>query len=81
LILRIPDEERKRLGIEEVNFTHARFDNSPYYDIERGTVIEEEIVTSTGPFLVRWKFRQVKLDYAKERTADQTAVRKVDWVW
>jgi len=29
--------------------------------------MEEEIVTSTGPFIIRFKFRQVKMDYKRDR--------------
>lgn len=62
LLLRIPEEEIVAHQMGDVNLTPARFDNGPYVG---AGVIEEEIVTSSGPFIIRWKFRQVKLDYAK----------------
>lgn len=58
-------------NIKEVNFTPARFDNGPYAG---SGVIEQEIVTSTGPYIIRWKFRQVKMDYNKERLQDGKSV-------
>eukprot|EP00029_Vermamoeba_vermiformis_P007758 TRINITY_DN3445_c0_g1_i1.p1 TRINITY_DN3445_c0_g1~~TRINITY_DN3445_c0_g1_i1.p1 ORF type:complete len:363 (+),score=115.75 TRINITY_DN3445_c0_g1_i1:161-1090(+) len=67
LILRIPEDDLDEFNIKEVNFTPARFDNGPYAG---SGVIEQEIVTSTGPYIVRWKFRQVKMDYNKERLQD-----------
>jgi hypothetical protein len=66
LILRIPQEDIESHEMGEINLTPARFDNGP--SVGSG-VIEEEIVTSSGPFIIRWKFRQVKLDYVKERKA------------
>lgn len=75
LILRLSEEDMTKFGITEVNFTHARFDNGPYIDPSGANVIEEEIVTSTGPFLVRWKFRQVKNDYSKSRDSDERTAK------
>lgn len=75
LILRLSPEDMARHGIEEVNFTSARFDNGPYIDPSGANVIEEEIVASTGQFLVRWKFRLVKLDYARSRESSERAAK------
>lgn len=61
LILRISEEDLKLHNIDEVNFSGARFDFGPYNS--DGNVIEEEIIASTGQFLVRWKLRHVKALY------------------
>jgi hypothetical protein len=75
LILRLSEEDKAKHGIGAVNFTAARFDNGPYIDPTGANVIEEEIVASTGAFLVRWKFRQVKNDYGRAREADDRVVK------
>lgn len=66
LLLTISEEDMKSHGIEEVNFTGARFDNGPYLDLSNNNIIEEEIVASTGKFLVRWRMRHVKAQYKEE---------------
>jgi hypothetical protein len=71
LLLRIPEDDLEKYNIKDVKFTPARFDNAPHTG---SGVIEQEIVTSTGPFIVRWKFRPVKIDYNKERLQDGKAV-------
>lgn len=71
MILRIPEDDLEEFNIQDVNFTPARFDNGPYAG---SGVIEQEIVTTTGPYIVRWKFRQVKMDYNKERLQDGKSV-------
>lgn len=63
LVLKISDEDMKYHGIDEVNFTGARFDNGPYMDLNDGNIIEEEIIASTGKFLVRWRMRHVSAQY------------------
>jgi hypothetical protein len=63
MVLTIPKEYLKKHKIKKLNFTPARFDSSPLHS----KVIEEEIVTSTGPFIVRFKFRKVKVDYQRDR--------------
>lgn len=65
LLLKISDEDMKTYGIEEVNFTGARFDNGPFIDLNNSNIIEEEIVASTGKYLVRWKLRSVSKSYYK----------------
>jgi len=64
LVLRIRKEDLEKHKIKNVSFTPARFDSSPFHTEDN---IEEEIVTSTGPFIVRFKFRKVKMDYKKDR--------------
>lgn len=66
LLLTISEEDMKEHGIDEVNFTGARFDNGPYMDLSNDNIIEEEIVASTGKFLVRWRMRHVKAQYKEE---------------
>lgn len=70
LILRIPEDLKKKHGITEVNFEGGRFDNGPHSDPGSGLIIEEDLVVSTGPFIVRWNFRKVKIEYAKARPED-----------
>jgi len=65
LVLRIPKEDVKKYKIKKINFTPARFDIGPYQGID--DIIEEEIVTSTGSSIIRFKFRLVKMDYNKGR--------------
>lgn len=77
LILRLSAEDKAKFGIGEVSFTAARFDNGPFIDPSGANVIEEEIVSSTGPFLIRWKFRQVKNDYAKPRNSDELSAKPI----
>lgn len=70
LILRIPEDVKKKHGITEVDFEGGRFDNGPHSDPGSGLIIEEDLVASTGPFIVRWNFRKVKIEYAKQRPED-----------
>lgn len=74
LILRIPEDMKKKYGITEVNFEGGRFDNGPHANPESGLIIEEDLVVSTGPFIVRWNFRKVKLEYAKARPEDNCSL-------
>jgi len=64
LVLRIPKEDLEKHKIKKISFTPARFDTSL---LHREDIIEKEIVTSTGPFIVRFKFSKVKMDYKKDR--------------
>jgi len=73
LILRIPEDIKKKYGITEVNFEGGRFDNGPFSD-PTGLVIEEDLVVSTGPFIVRWNFRKVKIEYNKPRPEDNCSL-------
>jgi hypothetical protein len=74
LILRIPEDVKKKHGITEVSFEGGRFDNGPHSDPGSGLIIEEDLVVSTGPFIVRWNFRKVKLEYAKARPEDNCSL-------
>jgi len=65
LVLRIPKEHLEKFKIKKIDFTPARFDNGPY--LGNDDIIEEEIVTSTGNSIIRFRFRQVKIDYNKGR--------------
>jgi hypothetical protein len=71
MVLRIPKKASKQYGIEEVSFTTARFDNAPFQG--KLNVFEEDIVTSTGPFIVRFKFRHIKIDYSSEDRVQKRA--------
>lgn len=51
LTIRSEDIVKHRMG--ELNFTTAHFNT--------GSTLERSIVTSTGPFIVVWNFRQVKM--------------------
>lgn len=51
LVIKPEDIVRHRMG--EINFTPAHFNT--------GSSLERSIVTSTGPFIVTWNFRSVKL--------------------
>jgi len=72
LVLRIPEKQKLKYSIddEDICFTTARFDNSPY----ETDISEQEIVTSTGYFIVRFKFRQVKKDYNSEPRRQKRAL-------
>jgi len=65
LVLRILKEDTENFKIKNLSLTPARFDNSPFQG--DNDIIEEEIVTSSGPFIIRFKFRKVKMDYKKDR--------------
>jgi hypothetical protein len=69
LVLRIPPEDLEHFKIKNLSLSSARFDNSSYQGDE--DIIEEEIVTSTGHFIIRFKFRKVKLDYKKNRRQER----------
>jgi hypothetical protein len=73
LILRIPQAIKDKHGITEVDFEGGRFDNGPYASTS-GLIIEEDLVVSTGPFIVRWNFRKVKLEYNKPRPEDNCSL-------
>jgi hypothetical protein len=64
MVLRIPKEDLEKHKIKKLKLTAARFDSTPFHGDD---IIEEEIITSTGPFIVRFKFRKVKMDYKKDR--------------
>ena len=66
LLLRIHEKQMEELGIKEVNFSRAVFDNGPFGDTTL-SIIEKQITTTTGPFVVSWSFRAVKDLYYKER--------------
>ncbi|CDF38779.1 unnamed protein product [Chondrus crispus] len=51
LVIKPEDIHKNRMG--EINFTPAHFNT--------GSSLERSIVTSTGPFIVTWNFRSVKL--------------------
>jgi len=71
LVLRVPEIDLQHYGIEEVYLSPARFDNGPYQGTDG--VIEEEIITSSGPFVIRFKFRLVKADFNNESRIQQRA--------
>jgi len=73
LTLRIPKKQKKKYSIydEDICFTTARFDNSPYDETD---ITEQEIVTSTENFVIRFKFSQVKKDYLSEPRRQDRAV-------
>jgi len=66
MVLTIPKEDldKHKIKKKKIRFTPARFDSRPFDGTD---IIEEEIVTSTGPFIIRFKFRQVKMDYKRDR--------------
>jgi WD40 repeat protein len=72
LVLRIPEKQKIKYSIddEDISFTTARFDNSPY----ETDISEQDIVTSTGYFVVRFKFCQVKKDYKLEPRRQKRAL-------
>eukprot|EP01112_Ceratiomyxa_fruticulosa_P017839 TRINITY_DN562_c0_g1_i2.p1 TRINITY_DN562_c0_g1~~TRINITY_DN562_c0_g1_i2.p1 ORF type:complete len:426 (-),score=93.25 TRINITY_DN562_c0_g1_i2:168-1445(-) len=76
LICKLSEEDLNLMGIteEEVHLTPATFDQGTYLGDDN--ILEENIVTSTGPFLIRWKFRHIKIDYRKPR--DQPGVRRAE---
>eukprot|EP01098_Paradermamoeba_levis_P004028 TRINITY_DN1761_c0_g1_i2.p1 TRINITY_DN1761_c0_g1~~TRINITY_DN1761_c0_g1_i2.p1 ORF type:complete len:372 (-),score=94.81 TRINITY_DN1761_c0_g1_i2:120-1235(-) len=63
LLCKISEEDKEKHGIKEVDFTPARFDNSPY--VGKAGIIEDNIATSTGEFIIRWNFRKLKLEFEK----------------
>eukprot|EP01099_Mayorella_cantabrigiensis_P003250 TRINITY_DN2523_c0_g1_i2.p1 TRINITY_DN2523_c0_g1~~TRINITY_DN2523_c0_g1_i2.p1 ORF type:complete len:387 (+),score=109.25 TRINITY_DN2523_c0_g1_i2:30-1190(+) len=69
IICRLSPQIKEKYGIGEVNFSPAKFDNGPF--LPDDGVIEDKIVTSTGPFVVNWSFRQLKHDYNKKQNDDQ----------
>jgi hypothetical protein len=69
LILRLSEEQRSKFDIKEVNFMPGKFDTGPS-NFKPGT-LEDHIVTSTGPWIVSWNLRLLKLDYEKHRKSDQ----------
>jgi len=72
LILRIPEKQKIKYSIDDddISFTTARFDNSPY----ETDISEQEIVTSTSNFVIRFKFNQVKKDYKSEPRRQKRAL-------
>jgi len=72
LVLRIPKKQKLKYAIddEDISFSTARFDNSPY----ETDISEQDIVTSTGYFIVRFKFRPVKKDYNSEPRRQKRAL-------
>ncbi|XP_049851504.1 uncharacterized protein LOC126326119 [Schistocerca gregaria] len=68
LILRVDPDELKKHDIKELDLKNGQFDNGPHLDADTNkTIIEEEIVASTGNYILRWKFRPIKLEYHKPR--------------
>ncbi len=51
LVIKATDIAKYRMG--EINFTPAHFNT--------GSSLERSIVTSTGPFIVTWNFRAIKM--------------------
>eukprot|EP01113_Clastostelium_recurvatum_P027139 TRINITY_DN3268_c0_g1_i1.p1 TRINITY_DN3268_c0_g1~~TRINITY_DN3268_c0_g1_i1.p1 ORF type:complete len:427 (+),score=122.93 TRINITY_DN3268_c0_g1_i1:75-1355(+) len=78
LICKLSDQDLEAMGITEddVHFTTATFDQGTYMGDDN--ILEQNIVTSTGPFMVRWKFRHIKNDYGKTR--DRPGVRRAEVV-
>lgn len=66
LVLRIHPDIMAKHGITEVNFEGGRFDNGPYAG---NGVIEQDLAVTTGPFVVMWNFRKVKIEYGRPREA------------
>jgi hypothetical protein len=72
LVLRITEKQKIKYSIddEDICLSIARFDHGAYEpDIE-----EQEIVTSTGNFIIRFKFRQVKKDYSTDPRKQKRAL-------
>lgn len=67
LILKLSERNLHQMGMTEddVCFTSAKFDNGPILGAEG--IIEEEIVTTVGPFIIRWKMREISIDWKKKR--------------
>jgi len=57
--------DKMDISDNEISLTPAVFDNGP--SVGEDNILEENIITSTGPFIIRWKFRHIKLDYKKPR--------------
>jgi len=74
LLLKIPQKLQinYKLTDDDISFTRARFDNGPYLNAS-----EHEIVTSTGPYIIRFKFDQVKEDYLSEPRRQHRAIPKI----
>jgi len=67
LILKLSEKDVATYNIKEVNFAPAKFDNNP--GVVSGGA-ETYIVTTTGPYIVKWNFKKLKQDYAKKNQAD-----------
>jgi len=72
LVVTITDKQKIKYEIDfqDINFTTARFDNAPYETDNE----EQEIITSTGQFILRFKFSQVKKDYFSDPRKQKRAI-------
>eukprot|EP01102_Stenamoeba_stenopodia_P020218 TRINITY_DN7804_c0_g1_i3.p2 TRINITY_DN7804_c0_g1~~TRINITY_DN7804_c0_g1_i3.p2 ORF type:complete len:162 (+),score=40.18 TRINITY_DN7804_c0_g1_i3:820-1305(+) len=70
LLIRIPEQDLERLGLTEddVSFTVARFDRSTSIGV--ADVVEEYVITTTGPYVLQWKLRQLVNDYNSKRESN-----------
>jgi len=67
LILKLSEKDINTYNIKEINFTPAKFDNNPA--VISGAV-ETFIVTTTGPYIIKWNFKKLKQDYEKKNQED-----------
>lgn len=75
LVIRFSEADLSRCGLseEDVAFTPARFDRSTSTGL--AAVVEEYVVTTTGPFVLQWKLRHLVNDYNAKREVNYAKAR------